>query len=60
MMCSQLTPALPPNDLPSILRKESVYCAVGRLSRALATHGAIDFNAFLQGVGNWLGQGIPL
>lgn len=52
--------ALPPKDLPSILRKESVYCAVGRLSRALATHGAIDFNAFLQGIGSWLPESIPL
>lgn len=57
---TQLTSALSPNDLPSILRKEAVYCAVGRLSRALSTHGGIDFNAFLQGVGGWIGQGIPL
>lgn len=58
--------AIAPNDLPSILRKEAVYCAMGRLSRSLATqaglqpgHG-IDFGAFLRGVGSWLGQGVPL
>lgn len=54
------TEALPPSDLPNILRKEAVYCAVGRLSRSLATHGGVDFNGFLNGVGSWLGQGVPL
>ncbi|WOO78855.1 Importin-11 [Vanrija pseudolonga] len=54
------TEAIPPTDLASILRKEAVYCAVGRLSRALATHGGVDFNRFLQGVSSWLGQPQPL
>lgn len=53
-------PALPPNDLPSILRRESVYCALGRLSRAMASYGGVDFNAFLQQSSTWLGQGIAL
>ncbi|GMK54406.1 hypothetical protein CspeluHIS016_0109920 [Cutaneotrichosporon spelunceum] len=58
--------ALPPSDLPNILRKEAVYCAMGRLSRSLATYSqghpgqGVDFNAFLHGVGSWLGQGQPL
>lgn len=59
-----LTTALPPNDLPSILRKEAVYCAMGRLSRSLATYGlthsGVDFNAWLHGVGSWIGQNQPL
>ncbi|KAL7423456.1 hypothetical protein Q5752_001036 [Cryptotrichosporon argae] len=54
------TEAIPPNDIHAILRKEAIYCAVGRLSRALATYGGIDFNAFLTHVGTWLGQGLPL
>lgn len=57
---SSLVVALPPNDLPSILRRESVYCALGRLSRAMASYGGVDFNAFLQQASTWLGQGIAL
>jgi len=52
--------ASPIDDLPAILRRESVYCALGRLSRALASFGGIDFNAFLQHASSWLGQGVPL
>jgi hypothetical protein len=39
---------------------------MGRLSRSLATYSqthpgqGVDFNAFLHGVGSWLGQGQPL
>jgi hypothetical protein len=55
-----LNPATSPNDLPAILRRESVYCALGRLSRALASFGGIDFGAFLQHASTWLAQGIPL
>jgi hypothetical protein len=56
----ELTIAGPLDDLPAILRRESVYCALGRLSRALASFGGIDFNAFLQHASSWLGQGVPL
>jgi len=56
----ELTIAGPLDDLPSILRRESIYCALGRLSRALASFGGIDFNAFLQHASSWLGQGVPL
>jgi hypothetical protein len=61
-MCqmNSLMAAMAPNDLPAILRKESVYCALGRLSRSLSGFGGIDFNALLHGIGSWLGQGIPL
>lgn len=52
--------ALPPNDLPAILQRESVYCALGRLSRAMASYGGVDFDAFLQHASVWLGQGTPL
>jgi hypothetical protein len=52
--------ALSPDTLPNILRKEAVYCAVGRLSRAMVTHGGVDFNGFLHGVGTWMGQPVPL
>jgi hypothetical protein len=55
-----LTTGTPLNDLPAILRRESVYCALGRLSRALATFGGVDFGAFLQHTSSWLAQGIPL
>lgn len=56
----RLTVASSPNDLPAILRREAVYCALGRLSRALASFGGIDFGAFLQHASTWLGQGVPL
>lgn len=49
-----------PSDLPTILRREAIYCSVGRLSRSLATFGGLDFNAFLQHTSSWLSQGIPL
>lgn len=52
--------ALSPDTLPNILRKEAVYCAVGRLSRAMSTHGGVDFNGFLHGVGSWMSQPAPL
>jgi hypothetical protein len=52
--------ALPPNDMKAILRRESVYCALGRLSRSLSSYGGVDFNAFLQHSSSWLNQGIPL
>jgi hypothetical protein len=52
--------ASPPTDLPAILRRESLYCAMGRLSRSLSSYGGVDFNAFLSGTGNWLGQPQPL
>nr|XP_031857373.1 uncharacterized protein CI109_007237 [Kwoniella shandongensis]KAA5524445.1 hypothetical protein CI109_007237 [Kwoniella shandongensis] len=54
------TEAAPPNDLPSVLRRESVYCALGRLSRSMSTYGGVDFNALLNGMGVWIGQGQPL
>jgi hypothetical protein len=57
---TELIVAGPLDDLPAILRRESVYCALGRLSRALASFGGIDFNAFLQHASSWLGQGVPL
>ncbi|WWD16828.1 hypothetical protein CI109_101260 [Kwoniella shandongensis] len=53
------TEAAPPNDLPSVLRRESVYCALGRLSRSMSTYGGVDFNALLNGMGVWIGQGQP-
>jgi hypothetical protein len=56
----ELTVGTSPNDLPAILRREAVYCALGRLSRALASFGGIDFGAFLQHASSWLGQGVPL
>lgn len=54
------TSAAPPNELPAILRREAVYCALGRLSRSLSVFGGLDFNAFLAGIASWLGQGLPL
>ncbi|KAK8861272.1 hypothetical protein IAR55_002091 [Kwoniella newhampshirensis] len=53
------TSAAPPNDLPSVLRRESVYCALGRLSRSMSAYGGVDFNALLNGMGVWIGQGQP-
>ncbi|GFZ42911.1 hypothetical protein JCM24511_00629 [Saitozyma sp. JCM 24511] len=50
----------PPSDLPAILRREAVYCALGRLSRSLSSYGGFDFNAFLTHSGGWLAQGVPL
>lgn len=55
-----LTLAVPPTDLPSILRREAVYCAMGRLSRALQASGGVDFGAFLRGASAWLGQPLPM
>ncbi|WVQ83491.1 hypothetical protein IAT38_005632 [Cryptococcus sp. DSM 104549] len=54
------TEPIPPNDLPTVLRRESVYCALGRLSRAMASYGGVDFPALLSGIGTWIGQGHPL
>nr|XP_018264314.1 uncharacterized protein I303_02479 [Kwoniella dejecticola CBS 10117]OBR86472.1 hypothetical protein I303_02479 [Kwoniella dejecticola CBS 10117] len=50
----------PPSDLPAILRRESVYCALGRLSRSVAAYGGVDFNALLNGMTSWIGSGQPL
>jgi hypothetical protein len=55
-----LTEASPPTDLPSILRREAVYCAMGRLARALIKSGGVDFNGFLHGASHWIGQPLPL
>lgn len=52
--------AVPPNDLRAILRREAVYCALGRLARSMSTHGGVDFNAFLQHNSSWLSQGVAL
>jgi hypothetical protein len=52
--------ALPPNDLKAILRREAVYCALGRLSRSIATYGGVDFDAFLHHASSWLNQGVAL
>jgi hypothetical protein len=49
-----------PSDLRAILRREAVYCALGRLSRSLSTYGSVDFNAFLAHAGGWIAQGLPL
>ncbi|ORY25236.1 armadillo-type protein [Naematelia encephala] len=52
--------ALPPTDLPAILRREAIYCAMGRLSRAMSSYGGIDFDAFLKGSSEWIRTGVPL
>ncbi|OCF78224.1 hypothetical protein I204_00161 [Kwoniella mangroviensis CBS 8886] len=52
--------AAPASDLPSILRREAVYCALGRLSRSVATYGGVDFNGLLTGIASWIGNGQPL
>jgi hypothetical protein len=57
---SLMLAARPPSDLPAILRREAVYCALGRLSRSLSSYGGFDFNAFLTHSGGWLAQGVPL
>nr|XP_019050076.1 hypothetical protein I302_00497 [Kwoniella bestiolae CBS 10118]OCF29006.1 hypothetical protein I302_00497 [Kwoniella bestiolae CBS 10118] len=54
------TEAAPAHDLPSILRREAVYCALGRLSRSIASYGGVDFNALLTGIAGWIGSGQPL
>ena len=59
-IANALTSAIPPTDLPSILRREAVYCAMGRLSRALQASGGVDFGAFLHGASAWLGQPLPM
>ena len=51
---------VPPNDLRAILRREAVYCALGRLSRSMSTFGGVDFDAFLQHTSSWLNQGVAL
>ncbi|ORX36457.1 armadillo-type protein [Kockovaella imperatae] len=51
--------SVPPAELPVILRREALYCAIGRLSRSMSSHGGLDFRAFLTGTGSWLGQDIP-
>ncbi|WVQ62887.1 uncharacterized protein L199_001036 [Kwoniella botswanensis] len=51
--------AAPASDLPSILRREAVYCALGRLSRSVATYGGVDFNGLLTGIASWIGNGQP-
>ncbi|OCF32339.1 hypothetical protein I316_06007 [Kwoniella heveanensis BCC8398] len=56
----QTTEAALPNDLPSVLRRESVYCALGRLSRSMASYGGVDFSGLLTGIGGWIGLGHPL
>ena len=52
--------SIAPTDMPSILRKEAIYCAMGRLSRALIAYGGVDFSGFLHGVSGWLGQPVPM
>lgn len=56
----KLTLAVSPTDLPSILRREAVYCAMGRLSRALQGYGGVDFPGFLHNSSHWIGQPLPL
>ncbi|WWD08730.1 hypothetical protein V865_006843 [Kwoniella europaea PYCC6329] len=51
--------AAPASDLPSILRREAVYCALGRLSRSVATYGGVDFNGLLTEIASWIGNGQP-
>ncbi|KAK4688100.1 importin-11, partial [Tremellales sp. Uapishka_1] len=52
--------AIPPDDLPSIIRREAVYCALGRMSRSISGVNGMDFNALLNGIGEWIGQDLPL
>ncbi|OWZ26235.1 hypothetical protein C361_07067 [Cryptococcus neoformans Tu259-1] len=54
------TQLIPPDNLPSVLRHESVYCALGRLSRSMASYGGVNFESLLTGMGSWISQGKPL
>lgn len=48
------------NDMSGILRREAIYCALGRLARSMSSYQGIDFQAFLTGSSSWLAQGVPL
>lgn len=52
--------AVPPSDLRVILRRESTYCALGRLSRSVSSFGGLDFQSLLSSSSTWMRQGIPL
>nr|ODN85642.1 hypothetical protein L203_04892 [Cryptococcus depauperatus CBS 7841] len=52
--------SLPLNDLQSVLRREAVYCALGRLSRSMTIYGGLDINQMLTEMSSWINQGQPL
>ncbi|RXK35686.1 hypothetical protein M231_07059 [Tremella mesenterica] len=50
-----------PNDLPAILRREAMYCALGRLSRSMSKMSGINFETFLRHwQETWASQNSPL
>ncbi|WVW79847.1 hypothetical protein I302_101817 [Kwoniella bestiolae CBS 10118] len=49
-----------PEMIKLLATTEAVYCALGRLSRSIASYGGVDFNALLTGIAGWIGSGQPL